>query len=408
MPIDNKLFRLLAQHEQWRMGECINLIPSENVTSKAVRALLASDLGHRYTLFVNNMLHGVFIKNAYGGTKYTDLIEEEAEKVTNEVFQSKYCSLKPLSGHVAGIIMLSALCEQNDLILAIDAVHGGYDGYMQEYMPRILGLKADYLPFKEEEWNLDVSASCDLIRKQRPKLVVIGASFILFPYDIKPLREACDDVGSYLGYDGSHVLGLIAGGEFQKPLADRADILIGSTHKTFFGPQGGLIVTNREDVYNMINNRLAWYTLDNPHQNRIAALGQTMLEFNEFGSAYAKQVINNSKTLAKHLADAGIPVKFGHKGFTESHQVLLDIEDIKNKLGYNPKELLFTMEEQNIIIDSIGRLGSNEMTRRGCKEEEMKQIGEFMIRVLKKKEMGIKPEIEEFIKGRKLEYCFDS
>jgi glycine hydroxymethyltransferase len=407
MPLDNKLFRLLAQHEQWRMNECINLIPSENVTSKSVRALLASDLGHRYTLFVNNMLHGVFIKNAYGGTKYTDLIEEEAEKITNKVFQSKFCSLKPLSGHIAGIIMLSALCEQNDRILAINAAHGGYDGYMQEYMPRILGLKADDLPFKEEEWNLDLSGSCELIRRLRPKLVVIGASFILFPYDIKPLREACDDVDSYLGYDGSHVLGLIAGGEFQKPLADGADILIGSTHKTFFGPQGGLIVTDREDVIEKVNNRLAWYTLDNPHQNRIAALGQTMLEFDEFGSSYAKQVINNSKTLSRYLSDAGVPVKFGDKGFTKSHQVLLDIENIQTLLGYNPKELLTTLEEQNIIIDSIGRIGSNEMTRRGCKESEMKRIGEFISRVLIKKDSDIKTEIVDFIKERKIEYCFE-
>jgi glycine hydroxymethyltransferase len=404
---NNKLFNLLSQHEKWRMKECINLIPSENVTSKAVRDLLASDLGHRYTLFLNSMLHGVMIENAYGGTKYTDQIETESEAITNKVFNSKYCTLKPLSGHVAAIIMLTALCKKKDQILSIHADHGGYDGYLQDYIPNMLGLKSDYLPFKTEEWNLDFEACNSLIRKVKPKLVVLGASFILFPYDIKPIRDACSDVDAYLGYDASHVLGLIAGGEFQKPLQQGVDIVTGSTHKTFFGPQGGLILTNEQEIYDKITNRLAWHTLDNPHQNRIAALGQTMLEFEEFGQDYAKQVIINSKFLANELSEGGIPVKFGKKDFTESHQILLDIERINSEFGYTSKELLELMEKNNIIIDAIGRMGINEMTRRGCKEDEMKIIGDIIRRVLCDNDETIKDDIRELIKNCKLTYCFE-
>ena len=404
---ENRIINLVAKHEQWRLHETINLIPSENVTSPSVRSLLGSDLGHRYTLFVNSMLHGVFIENAYGGTKYNDLIELESEKITKEVFKSKYCTLKPLSGHVASMIMLASLCKINDRILTIHALHGGYDGYLQEYIPKLFGIKVEYLPFLESEWNLDFELSADLIRKNKPNMVIIGASFILFPYDLKPIREACDDVGAYLGYDASHVLGLIAGGEFQKPLSEGVDIVTGSTHKTLFGPQGGLILTNHEDVFDKVSNRLAWYTLDNPHQNRIAALGQTMLEMKRFGQKYAKQVIKNSQILGKCLMKSGVPVKFGHKGFTKSHQVLLDIEKIESELGFNPMQLLTTLEKHNIIIDSIGRMGSNEMTRRGCKENEIKKISEFITRVLMKKDKTVKTEIKDFIKNRKLEYSFD-
>jgi len=389
------------------MEETLNLIPSENVTSPQVRELLASDLGHRYTLNLDMVLHGVKIKNAYGGTKYTDAIESEAEEICKQVFRAKYCSLKPLSGHVGCIIMLTSLLKPGDHFLGINAKHGGYDGYMPEYIPAMLDLNVDFLPFNETDWQLDHEGAVSMIRKQKPELVVIGASFFLFPYDLKPIKEACTEAGAWLGYDASHVLGLIAGGQFQKPLDDGVDIVIGSTHKTLPGPQGGLILTNNEDVYERFNKKFAWTTLDNPHQNRIAALGQTLLEMKEFGAEYAAQVIRNSQTLAAALNENGIPVKFGHKGFSRSHQILLDIEEIEKKYGHSPMELMNLLESQNIIIDTIGRMGTNEMTRRGCKEAGMEKIADWMTRVIVKKESGVSAEIKDFIKNLELEYCFN-
>ena len=406
MTLNNKILSLSDDHSKWRMNECLNLIPSENITSPAVRKLLASDLGHRYTLVVNRTIHGVEIKNAYGGTKYTDLIETEAEEITKRVYNAKFCTLKPISGHIAGMTMLIALCEPDDLIMAIDEKHGGYDGYMPGYMPKILNLQMKPLPFIEEEWNLDHEAAAQAIRDLKPRLVILGASFILFPYKIKPIREACDENNTILGYDASHVLGLIAGFEFQKPLRDGVDIVSGSTHKTLFGPQGGLILTNHKDVFEKVKNKLSWHTIDNAHQNRIAGLGQALLELEEFGSVYAKQVIRNSKALAHALDDAGIPVKFRHKDFTESHQVLFDINRINNELGLKPTELMNQMENENIIIDAVGRLGTNEMTRRGCKEEDMVQIAEFIARIVIRNEKNVKFEIKKFLKRFKLEYCF--
>ncbi len=407
MAHENKLFSLTLKHAQWRMHETLNLIPSENITSPQVRELLASDLGHRYTLMVNSTIHGVYINNAYGGTKFTDQIETESEEIAKHVFGARFCTLKPLSGHIAGMIMLFSLCARNDLIMAISADLGGYDGYMAGYMPDKLGLHVDCLPFVERDWNVDFEIAPKLIRKNKPRLVILGASFILFPYDIKPIREACDDVNAFLGYDASHVLGLIAGGEFQKPLKDGVDLVVGSTHKTLFGPQGGLMITNREDVFDEVSNRLAWHTLDNPHQNRIAALGQALLEAKEFGSEYARQIIKNSKRLANALNDLGIPVLYAHKDFTQSHQVLLDLNRIRSEFGLNSTELMNLLESENMIIDAVGRLGTNEMTRRGCKEDDMERIAEFFTRIVKGKEKKIKNEIIEFLKDCKLTYCFD-
>jgi glycine hydroxymethyltransferase len=335
------------------------------------------------------------------------LIESEAEEYCKQVFNAEYCTLKPLSGHVGCIIMLSSLCQPGDSIMGINARHGGYDGYMPEYLPSILNLKADFLPFNEADWNLDHEASVQAIRSNKPNGVVIGASFFLFPYDIKPIREACTEVDAWLGYDASHVLGLVAGGEFQDPLGDGVDIVIGSTHKTFPGPQGGLLITNSSDVFEKVNTKLAWSTLDNPHQNRIAGLGQSLLEMREFGSSYAKQIIKNSKILARTLDESGIPVKFGHKDYTETHQVLLDIEKIEKELDLAPMALMNLLESENIIIDTIGRMGTNAMTRRGCKEEDMERIADFMARVVLNREENVKSDIAEFISGLEMDYCFE-
>jgi glycine hydroxymethyltransferase len=402
----DKIFSLLSQHTKWRREECLNLIPSENVASPQVCSLLASDLGNRYTLNMDTLLHGVQIKNAYGGTKYTDAIETEAENIAKDVYNAKFCSLKPLSGHIAAIVMLAALCKPKDTIMVINAEFGGYDGYLQEYMPDLFNLKADYLPFNEKDWNLDHDAAVTDIREKKPHMVILGASFFLFPYNIKPIREVCDELDILIGYDASHVLGLIAGGEFQDPLGDGVDIVTGSTHKTLFGPQGGLILTNREDVFDKVDNKFAWHTMDNAHQHKIAALGYALLEMKEFGSEYAKQVISNAKTLARKLHESKITVKQAHNDFTESHQVLLDIEQIEKDYGINPVQLMNLFESENIIIDTIGRIGTNEMTRRGCTKPDMETIAEFIKRVLVDSEKNVKEDIKKFLAKFDLEYCF--
>jgi glycine hydroxymethyltransferase len=392
-------------HDRWRLEDCINLQPSENVTSPQVREILSSDLVHRYTLIFDQVLHGVYVGNAYGGTRYLDEIESEGEKLACQVFGAKHACLKPLSGHVSALMMLIASCERGDEILTIRPEHGGYDGYWEGYMPKVLGLKVSSLPFIENDWNLDHEKAAEEIIERKPKLVVIGASFFLFPYDLEVLKDACDDAGSLLGYDASHVLGLIAGGEFQRPLQDGVDVVCGSTHKSFFGPQGGIIMTNREDLNEAIRKTVFWTVMDNAHWNRIGALAQSLLEMKEFGSDYAKQVVSNSKTLAKELDERNFPIRFRHKGYTDCHQMMIDTDAVHEKTGLTPHEYSCKLEGSNIIVDSVGRLGTNELTRLGADEETMAVVADMLLRALDGEDL--KPEAKQLRASLKLKYVLE-
>src|SRR4030066_354419 len=198
-------------------------------------------------------------------------------------------------------------------------------------------------------------AAGDIIRKRRPKLVILGASLILFPYDMKPIRDACDDAGSTLVYDGSHVMGLIAGGEFQSPLKEGAEILYGSTHKSFFGPQGGIILTNSKDLDRSVRKNLTWRIVDKVLWNRVASMGHALLEMRAFGPKYAKQVIKNSQRLGRELKERGFPIMFEELGFSRSHQLLYDVKEVRAIYGLGLNDFSIRMEKSNLIIDSVDR-----------------------------------------------------
>ena len=355
-----------------------NLQASENVTSPAVRRILASDLGHRYTLPSRDSAGEP--RNDYGGTRFIDEVEALGESFAREVFGAALATLKPLGGHVAGLVALLATCDRGDRILVLDARHGGYDGYTSKYLPDILGLRAEVLPFDEARWTVDAERAASAILEARPKLVLLGGSLILFPYNLRWLRGACDDIGAVLAYDGSHVLGLIAGGEFQRPLDEGADLLFGSTHKSFFGPQGALLLANRDDMFGRVLENLTWRALDNAHWNRIAATAQALAEAKAFGAVYAKQVVANAQSLATQLDKRGVPVKFRALGYTRSHQVHLDARRLESEMGLRPDEFSRRLEANDIIVDRIGRVGTSEVTRMGAREEEMQDLAALIAR----------------------------
>ncbi|HDP96387.1 MAG TPA: serine hydroxymethyltransferase, partial [Euryarchaeota archaeon] len=294
---------------------------------------------------------------------------------------------------------------RGDSLASISADDGGYDGYGDGYLPDILDLRAVHLPFDREHHNLDADRAAEMIRTEKPRLVILGASFILFPYEMGPIKDACEDSGSVLAYDASHVLGLVAGGEFQRPIKEGAEVLYGSTHKTFFGPQGGLIVTDRLDIMESVEKNLTWRFVDNAHWNRIAALGQALLEMKEFGSSYAKQVVANAKALGKALSEKGFPIMFEELGFTESHQLLIDREEVNRKYGCSINDLSVILEKSNIIIDSVGRLGIAEATRLGGVEKEMTEIADMFISAIEGKDMAEK--VQEFRSAKKMKFVFD-
>jgi len=401
----NDVTSLVSSHNEWRLEKCINLQPSENVTSKEVRQILSSDMGHRYTLPINQEVHGSFVENAYRGTRYIDEIETIGESLAREIFSAKYATLKPLSGHIAGMIMLLATCKKGDRILVIDAKHGGYDGYLQEGMPDMFGLKVDHLPFDETKWNVDSDKAVKKIIEYRPRLIVFGASFILFPYEIATIREVAEKVGASIGYDGSHVLGLIAGGVFQNPLKEGVDILTGSTHKTFFGPQGGLLMCRDEELAERVNENFFWRVMDNAHWNRIAALTQALKEVKRYGSEYARQVVKNAKKLAAELDQQGIPMKYPNLGYTECHQIHVEESGLKKLWNLTLNEFAVKLERCDLIVDAMGRIGSNEVTRYGASEADMFYIANLMIKALRGE--NVKGEVNVLRSKMKINYCFE-
>jgi glycine hydroxymethyltransferase len=387
------LHEIVRDHERWRLQEVLNLQPSENVMSDAARALLATDFVHRYTLPTRYAPGIGAAKNAYRGTRYTDQMETLGEGLAREVFGVSHASLKPLSGHLAGFLMLQACTRRGDRIMVISAEHGGYDGYMPGFLPDYLDLKVDLLPFDEKTWNLDAKKAADAVLEKRPRLVLVGASLILFPYNLRWLRGACDDVNAVLAYDASHVLGLIAGGEFQRPFLEGVDILTASTHKSFPGPQGGMLLSNRADLFDRAMDTIMWRTQDNAHWNRIAATAQVLLEMKAFGVAYAKQVVANSQALGKQLDKWGLPVKFKSLGFSQSHQLLVDIPTLKEKWDLAPWEFADRLERNNLIVDASGRIGTNEITRMGATQEHMQTVAGLMTRAARGED--VRKEVEE-------------
>ena len=390
-----EIMSLVEKHEQWRGKECINLIPSENIMSPHVRSLLSSEIGHRYTS----------PDRFYMGTKLIDEIETLGEEMAQKLFKAKTADLRPLSGHVADWIFLANLTRRGDAIMCISPNNGGYPGIWKKGLSQILDLKVIPFPFSKDIMNIEIDETREAIAKVKPKVLIFGASLFLFPNPVKELTGVAKDVGAHIGFDGSHVLGLIAGGEFQQPLEEGASALFGSTHKSFFGPQGGILLAD-EEVGHILKEKVYPAFVDNAHWNRIAALTLAMAELKEFGSEYAKQVIHNSQTLARTLADKGLPILGSTPVYTMSHQVLMDFGGYKH--GRRVAEKL---AKSNIIADCGVRLGASEVTRRGMKESEMEKIAHLISEAItgsrpsEKIKKDVKQLAEEF---QTIFYCFES
>lgn len=362
--------------------------------SPTARALLSSDLAHRYTAR----------DHFYMGTRFTDEIEEYGEKLARELFKAETADLRPLSGHIADLIVLANLTKQNDKIMCVSPDNGGYPGMWEKGLAGFLKLKAVAFPFSKKDMNIEIEEAKALIEKAKPKMLVFGASLITFPQPVKDLATDARENGAVVGFDGSHVLGLIAGGEFQDPLREGAQLLFGSTHKSFFGPQGGIILGNK-DPGELLKEKIYPAFVDNAHWNRIAALTLSLAEMKKFGKPYASQIVRNSSTLAKSLHDYGFPVIASHLGFTRSHQVILDYGGLEKATGIAKR-----LQNANIIVDCVIRVGTCEATRRGMKESEMLRIAELFKRTImdaEKPESVSKDVSKLSMEFQQVEYCFE-
>jgi len=392
-------FRRVGQavraHEQFR-GRALNLQASENLLSPAARAALGSDMASRYSLRLDKEFEGTFMHNAYGGTLWMEEIEDEAKALAQEVFGARHAIIDPIGGHIAAEVALLATTKRGGLIASCPQAFGGYTGYDPAFLPAMFGWRAAEFPFDAAAWNLDAERLPGFLKKTRPATLLLGASYILFPYDFKAVRDACAEarVRPTLLYDGSHVMGLIAGGAFQRPLKEGAVALYGSTHKTFFGPQGGLFLTDDPDLDARARANITWRTMDNAHENRIAALAIALAEMAHFGRAYAHRVVELSTTLAAALDEAGVPVKFRDLGYTQSHQIMLDDKAIKKEFKLDTAEFSATLERNSIIVDAVGRVGTAELARCGAQASEMEDVADFIRDAAKGKD--VKANVEEF------------
>lgn len=389
----DEILSLVEKHEQWRGKECLNLIPSENVMSQAVRGLLSSELGHRYTAR----------DRFYMGTRFMDELEQHGEELAKEVFGAETADLRPLSGHIADLIFLACFTKPGDTLMCISPDDGGYPGLWEDGLTGLLGLKAVPLPFSKENMKIETEKAKETIKRVKPKVLIFGASLILFPHPVKELAAVARENGAVVGFDGSHVLGLIAGKQFQDPLREGAQALFGSTHKSFFGPQGGIILADK--VYGeVMKAKIYPRFVDNAHWNRIAALTLALAEMKSFGKRYAEQVVRNARALAKALHDYGLPVKCPEFGFTESHQLIMDFGNPEQG-----RKVAEKLQRANIIVDCVVRVGTCEVTRRGMKEGEMAKTAELIKRVVldgEKPETVKKDVLKLCLDFQNIEYCF--
>jgi glycine hydroxymethyltransferase len=383
---ERRLAALVRGHDRWRGRDVFNLLASENAVSPLARKYLSSDLAGRYTLPLTVDFHGETIDNSYTGTRYTDQIEALANSAAARLFQAKFATTRPLSGHIAALSALVPLLPPKSKLLAIAPDQGGYDGYAPGFIPAMFEYTVRPIPADGPGHSVVAEDAVATIQSERPQAVVLGQSFFLFPYPLKEIAEAAHSVDALVLYDASHVLGLIAGGQFQDPLREGADVVFGSTHKSFPGPQGGILVTDREDLFAQIDPALVWRIFDNAHWNRIAGLAQTLLELERCGVEYARTVVENAQAIGRALTDLGVPLIAEAEGFTKSHQVHLDRERLRAATGLSPGVLARRLERQRLLIDLVGRVGTAEVARLGLAPADMPRLAELIVRAGVKKE----------------------
>jgi glycine hydroxymethyltransferase len=273
-------------------------------------------------------------------------------------------------------------------------------------------------PLTPDGYHIDCEATYALVKKLHPKVLIFGKSLFLFPEPIKDLVEICNDNETTIIYDAAHVLGLIAGKQFQDPLGEGADIVTASTHKTFFGSQRGIIMSNMD--------KKEWWKIDkgafpgsssNHHLDTLVSLAVTTCEMIVFAEEYTKQTIHNAKTLGRSLSDLGFNVQAKEFDFTESHQIAVDVSELgggnevarilkENDIILNMNLLPFEPLERVTNPSGI-RIGVQEMTRMGMKTKEMERIAELIKKCLKDS-LSVNNEVRELRKDfQKVHYSFD-
>jgi glycine hydroxymethyltransferase len=397
-------------------GTGLPMIASENVISPLVRRAVDSDLHGRYA-------EGLPGKRYYQGCEDFDTIESLAIEAAKRVFNARFANVQPTSGTVSNMAALKALTKPGDRITAVSTADGGHISHARMGAVGLRGLDLTTYPWDAERMEPDVDAACALIREVEPSMALVGASVFLFPMPLQEMADAAHEVGAHVMYDGAHVLGLIAGGAFQDPLREGADVVTGSSHKTFPGPQGGFLLSDSDDeqLQRKLNTAVFPGTNSSYHLHHVAGKAVALAEFEAFGVDYAHDTVANAKALAAALAAEGFDVLAEDRGYTASHQVLTRHGTSDSGAGRDAAALLETagiVTNMNMLpgdtkaMSPSGlRLGTQELTRHGMGPSEMEEVAALYRRLLIDGEDAtrVRLDVRELRSGfADVQYCFEA
>lgn len=424
------LIEATENHEQYRGKECINLIASEGLKSPAIGQMMcqSKDLESRYAEGENDLKGHVKARH-YQGQKYMTQIENFAADLMKSLFGCNWADVRLVSGTHANLATFKgiSMATKNNRMVVLPLSAGAHITHDYSGLAgRVLGLETISHAYDTEELNINAEKSAAIIDAARPGIVTFGGSVFQFPHPVKELAKVAKEAGAYVVYDAAHVLGLIAGGEFQDPFGDGVDFITASTHKTFPGPQGGVILGNCEDdrmkeAIKNVQQAVFPMTTSNSHLGRLPALGLAALEMKLYGKELAKQTIKNAQTAGKCLFENGVKVLGKKNGFTKSHQIVVDVREYGGG-----QKIASDLERANIVLnknllpydnqhnrgDPSGlRIGFQDVTRRGFKKGDVEQICSLILEVVKgeRKPVEVRPDVIKLRQGfEEIKYCFQT
>jgi glycine hydroxymethyltransferase len=404
--------RGLVQQHSRRFEHALPLIASENLLSPYAKELLVSDLHSRYA-------EGLPGARYYEGNEQVDDVERICLDLARRLFRCNFADVRPISGTVANLAVLKALAEPGDLVGSCRLADGAHISSASFGAFGLRSVKPVYYAWDPARMTIDVPRTREILKAVRPKLCLFGLSLFLFPLPVAELRPTMEEIGAKGWYDAAHVLGLIAGGEFQDPLREGCVVISASTHKTLPGPQHGILLGQTDDpeVTKRLESAAFPGVTSNHHLHTMAALAVSLAEHLAFGRAYARQTIANAKALAQALHERGFEVLGEPLGFTASHTIAVRVakegggEAVAKRLadvGIITNKNLLPGDASPKHPQGI-RLGTPELTRVGMGPKEMVRVAELFDGLLHqgKADAAIADEVKALkAPHRSLRYCF--
>lgn len=372
--------------ERERQEKNIELIASENYVSKEVLELQGSILTNKYA-------EGYSGQRYYGGCEYVDIFETKAIEYLKELFGCSYANVQPHSGSSANMAVYKALLNHGDKVMGMNLSHGGHltHGYKLNFSGRDYEIVSYDVDFETELINYNYLR--ELAIKEKPKMIIAGASAYSRKIDFKKIREICDEIGAYMFVDMAHIAGLVAAGLHPSPIP-YADVVTSTTHKTLRGPRGGIILTNNEEIAKKIDKIIFPGIQGGPLMHVIAAKAQSFYEAlqPEF-KEYMNQVVKNIQAMSDEFKSLGYKII---SGGTDNHLILLDVKTSANITGKEAEEVLDKIhitvnkntipnETEKAMTASGIRIGSPAMTTRGFREDEFRKVARIIDKALKNK-----------------------